>query len=828
MKVDWEETLSNGELCAYCGYAEQALCSSMVIGQTKAEAEWFIKNFVVKSPPPSEKIRSVPLPYLPLTNSKDAHGITGPHVHEVCARLMLKARIEKAQQTMRHLKRRAIKAAVWFSGFYIEPLGVDRAHRVYYRFPGDKSWVYVCCASEEDFNPNNHITFSLTDWVAYDASEVPQLLKWLNPQGIRERKLTQALIEAFPEKAVENESSSSTEQLPQRVVEGIISSLGDDDGGNTLLQNYQNKDEIELNNTEMQQQVCGGGGEEQQFDVFGHHGAAPAPALPKRPEKGNVIHLCEKTDSVLPPTELVVIHCEVPENEAVMMSDTDAAVEILEDQHYCVKIINDCGNQIQLPQSSMVWFDVLFNGHPIIHKELECPNGDDPNHYYFDAVRFKCTGTFKLNFTLLPGPNSTPESAKELLALKVPVASTVVQVTKHYSKTGGSAGLNRLRAIKYLRRSSHSCLYGLDFERDKLDDVTFDVSEFEVLRLGVKVVAAAMPDGALSEVSHDTFMGGFWSPSIREAWITHVRKANRCQHLMEALLLLESCVTMNWLQPWYKKIIRLMPGVDSLLRLSTPSAVALRLCLLDKALLYDKRPLPPTFAPWIPRGTRSAAASGTTTTTTTSLEKKSQQQQQQQQRKPFVRNTRTSRAANEDGWELFHASNEDEFEDSDSDTSDDNERRSRSKEEVNRKMPAVKYQEIEGIDNDGYLKNEDSESWSSNNGSEEEEEYVDDDFNIPKKRKSKKVTYNKLDDDYESSDENDYESSDAYSVSNAESDVEEEEEEDSDGQDSEEEFENHGWSCPTCTFLNQNSVTRCTVCNALQPRKASMNRKKKK
>ncbi len=818
MKVDWEETLSNGELCAYCGHAEQALCSSMVVGQTKAEAEWFITNFVVKLSPPSENIHSVPLPYLPLINSKDAHGITGPHVHEVCARLMLKARIEKAQQTMRHLKRRAIKAAVWFSGFYIEPLGVDRAHRVYYRFSGDKSWVYVCCASEEDFNQNNnHITFSLTDWVAYDASEVPRLLKWLNPQGICERKLTQALIEAFPEKAMENESSSSTEQLPQRVVEGSISSVGDDDGGSILLQNYQNEDEeIELNNTEMQQQVCGGGGkEQQQADVIGHHGAAPAPALPKRPEKGNVIYLCEKTGSVLPPTEIVVIHCEVPENEAVMMSDTDGAVEILEDQHYCVKIINDCGNQIQLPQSSMVCFDVLLNGHPIVHKELECPNGDDPYHYYFDAVRFKCMGTFKLNFFLVPGPNITPESAKELLALKVPVASTIVQVTKHYLKTGGAAALKRLRAIKYLRRSSHSCLYGLDFECDKLDGVTFDISEFEVLRLGVKVVATAMPDCALSEVSHDTFMGGFWSPSIREAWITHVRKANRCQHLMEALLLLESCITINWLQPWYKKIIRFMPGVDSLLRLSTPSAVALRLCLLDKALLYDKRPLPPTFAPRIPRGTRSAAASGTTTTTT--LEKKSQQQQQPQ-RKLFVRNTRTSRAANEDGWELFRASDEDEFEDSDSDTSDDN-GRSRSK-EVNQKMPAAKYKEIKGIGNDGYSKNEDSESFSSNNGSEEE--YMDGDFDIPKKSQSKKRTYNKLD-DYESSDENDYESSDAYSVSNTESDVEE----DSDEQDSEDEFENRGCSCPTCTFLNQNSVTRCTVCNALQPRKTSMNRKKR-
>ncbi len=811
--------LSNGELCAYCGRAEHALCSSMVVGQTKAEAEWFIKNFMVKSSPAN--IRSLPLPYLPLINSKDARGITGPHVHEVCARLMLKARIEKAQQTMRHLKRRAIKAAVWFSGFYIEPLGVDRAHRVYYRFPGDTSWVYVYCASKEDFNPSSHHnTSSLADCVAYDASEVPGLLKWLNPQGTCERKLTQALVEAFPEKAVENESS--TEQLPQRVLEGSISTVGDDDGGSILIQNDQNEDkEIEADSTEMQQEVCDG---HDQQHVIGHVG--PAPAVPKRPEKeGNVIHLCEKRGSVLPPTEMEVIHCEVPE---VMVDVTDAAVEILEDQQYCIKVVNNCGNQIQLPQSCVVCFEVLFNGHAIIHKELERPNGDDLYHYYFDAVYFKSAGTFKLNFFLLPGPNSTPESAKEVFALNVSQSSTIVQVTKHYSKTGGAAALKRLRAVKYLRRNSHSsCLDGLDFECDNVEDVTFDMPEFEVLRLGLKMVATAMPNGALSEVSRDTLMGGFWSPSIREAWITHMKNAYRCQHLMEALLLLESCVTVNWLQPWYKKIIRLMPGVGSLLRLSTPSAVGLRLFLLDKALLYDKRPLPSTFAPRIPRSTRSSAASGTTTTST-SIEKKSQEQYQ---RKPFVRNTRTSQAANEDGWELFRASDEEEFEDSDSDHDDDTGSRLKGK-EVNRKMSvSAKYKEIQGIDDDddGYSKSEYSESHStSNNGSEEDEEYVEYGFNTRKKRKSKKMTYNnKLDDDYESSDENDYESSDVYSVSNAESDLEEDsaKQEDIEG---EEEDENGGWTCSTCTFLNENNVARCTVCNSRQCRKASMNRNKKK
>ncbi len=49
--MNWEETLSRGELCDYCGHAEQSLCSSMVVGQTKAEAELFIENVLAKAPP---------------------------------------------------------------------------------------------------------------------------------------------------------------------------------------------------------------------------------------------------------------------------------------------------------------------------------------------------------------------------------------------------------------------------------------------------------------------------------------------------------------------------------------------------------------------------------------------------------------------------------------------------------------------------------------------------------------------------------------------------------------------------------------------------------
>ncbi len=818
----------------------------MVVGQTKSEAEWFIEKFLVKTP--TAEIPSVPVPYLPLVGTKDARGITGPHVHEVCARLMLRARIEKAQQTLRDLKRRAIKTAIWLSGFCIEPLGVDRAHRVYFCFPGDTSWIYVFCACTKDFNQNtnNTTTLPLTDFVAYATSEVPQLLKWLNPRGICERKLVQALIEAFPEEAVESEIN---EPIPpqQRAEDSIsFSSVGDDD--TILLQNHQNKDEEELELSTTQQVYVGG--EQSEVDDDRHNGAAAA-ALPNGRHEGNVIILCEKPGSVLPPTE-IVINCDLAENEGGVVDET-GVVEILEDQHYCVAVLDGCGKQIHLPQPSVVCFDVLFNGHLVAHKELEHPNGDD-NNYYFDAVSFKCIGTFSLNFSLLPEPTISGESAEELLALGVPVASCVVKVIKRYSKTGGAAALKRLRAAKHLQKNSRSasCIDGLDFERGELDDLPFDVSEFEVLRLGIKVVAAALPDGALSEISHDSFLGGFWSPSVREAWISHVREAERCQHIMEALLLLESCVAVSWLQPWYKNIVRIMPGIDSLLRLSTPSAVALRLCLLDQALIYDKQPTPPTFVPRIPRATRNTSASSKTAP---SLEKQSSQQQRQQRKQPFVRNTRTSRAANDEGWDVLCAREEDEFEVENSDTSFDGMMSSSGEASAAAvdKRKSARYEENEDID---YSENNESinESISSSesgphNGGSEEEEYVDDvrkyDAAAATRQRNRsrrvKVSYGgSLTNGYESenysgaSDETSDDAYSAYSVSSAESDVDEEDD-DSDGEgssDEEEEFDDSAqWPCPTCTFMNENEVTRCTICNALQPRKTkttSSNHRKKK
>lgn len=60
------------------------------------------------------------------------------------------------------------------------------------------------------------------------------------------------------------------------------------------------------------------------------------------------------------------------------------------------------------------------------------------------------------------------------------------------------------------------------------------------------------------------------------------------QDLMEALLLMESCLDPKWFKPWYRPAQHKMQSTSHLLRLSTPAAVALHLFALDRAILYDK------------------------------------------------------------------------------------------------------------------------------------------------------------------------------------------------------------------------------------------------
>lgn len=82
-----------------------------------------------------------------------------------------------------------------------------------------------------------------------------------------------------------------------------------------------------------------------------------------------------------------------------------------------------------------------------------------------------------------------------------------------------------------------------------------------------------------------------WARKVFYSYNVSVMSPSRVattQELMEALLLLESCLDPKWLKPWYRPAQQKMQSTSYLLRLSTPAAVGLHLFALDRAILYDK------------------------------------------------------------------------------------------------------------------------------------------------------------------------------------------------------------------------------------------------
>lgn len=150
--------------CSYCGLTDLALCSPIVVGQSKSEHDQWVDicssvPYIPNSDPSSsattinvnffyqgKKIGPPKLayPFFPPKDSQQGKLLVSFHedyndypifVHELCALQMFQARVNRSRHTQRRKRRIIAERAVARCGVNALPLGYDRFGYEYWKFP---------------------------------------------------------------------------------------------------------------------------------------------------------------------------------------------------------------------------------------------------------------------------------------------------------------------------------------------------------------------------------------------------------------------------------------------------------------------------------------------------------------------------------------------------------------------------------------------------------------------------------------------------------------------------------------------------------------------
>jgi hypothetical protein len=864
----------SSSLCEYCGRSEEALCSRLVVGQTRGETEAYLTMHAKES--------VIPLPYFPPVDSEDADGLVGPHVHEVCAQVMLKARAEMSQHGLRQLREKAVYEAIRLGGCRIDPLGSDRAQRLYYLFPEDPGRIYVCppplTPGQRMSEPSPKLAAAsavppvdgsvLPEWSVYeDTEDMRRLVGWLHPEGRREGQLRRALTEAFPDLHAqggrEDQMEEAGEGKPPAEKEQIQSEspLAPKSRARAASESSDDFDDEEDEEDD-------GAGEGQPHDSDGEWNARRPHKKQRKVSRPSAARSSSRKSKSADPDEVRELaaaeeasfdphgECSLqlvpmptttipPEEAAVEFEDDDAleadmsedgALQFNARQFYAVALVDSEGQRLRLPASlpHRVCFDILLGDGKIAHEELDqCWRSSDvadaPSDmlYFFCSIRFKKVGKFQLRFYLQPSEEASPEALQRIEALKVPPLVYTISVTATFSRTGAAAALAKLEGAQRLeqqrsssggrsRQGTAATATGVGFSLDVELNLPFEVDEFVALKQGLVAVASVLPSGALKEPEfgelHAAGPDGWqWTPLLSSSWVNYVGCAKTCQELAEALLLLEACINPKWLKPWYKQILNSFPATPYLLRLSTPSATALRLYLLDRALLYDKvqpRPIPEVQDVVIGRRRTRHAPSRYAEEEESEVERTVSRSGRQ---------TRTSRAAygltgreaprrSRSSRRNYNSYEEDSFmdeeEEEEASGSDDAARESG---EGSALKPAARGRTQKRASTSG---GEDEFEDGRSEGEDDEEEPA-----APKpKRVAKKKSPRVEEEEEMYMDEEDEEAEDEEAADD-DDDVYGEE----DAAEDEQEEEEDGWSCNQCTMVNAWDNKRCEACRSFRP-----------
>jgi hypothetical protein len=104
---------------------------------------------------------------------------------------------------------------------------------------------------------------------------------------------------------------------------------------------------------------------------------------------------------------------------------------------------------------------------------------------------------------------------------------------------------------------------------------------FGAMKAALLAVEAALP---LGSVDHSE--SGLWAPDFAQKWRQIVKKARGPGTLMRCVILLEDTITEEWLKEDIGHLRSCLPNRWRSIDEASPSALAVRIILLDRAILY--------------------------------------------------------------------------------------------------------------------------------------------------------------------------------------------------------------------------------------------------
>ena len=553
--------------------------------------------------------------------------------HQICALEMYRARASKYKNLLRRKRRRVVSLVLSMAGISVRPLGQDDKNRIYWKFPSSQA-LFICStmgsageAQKLAFHElvqsqrNQHSTtlatpsvpfvYKMPEWkIITEPTQILALSNALGP-STEEQALRRNLVDTFTRRNGIYKNISAKKNTAS--IEGIIK--------NTTAE------EQALSATDMQVDS---------IDLIEEMKTKEHPGN----DSMNVVSFKDTRDQT--PVELVLldgksmsIEQEVviaeesafqdqPVNELGEEPDFGSEFMVFGKKFYGVVLLNAAGRKLKLPNGSVtVTCQVHLSGvsRPLASTPLTDAWSDGA--YYFSTAVFLRSGEYIISF-VVEGTN-----AVNISPLIYPVT-----VTSRATKSGPSEALIRLNAWTWLLQADRRILVPR-IKRSilQMKIQRSHINEFEYVRAALLAVFAALPMGCLPPIivedrkssnnkktaaalaaeiemrGEDITEAAGWTEELEALWYDVVTGATVPLQLMEAVLLLESCITKSkWYSDLGQRLMSTLPAPHAALRCVTLPTVALRIFSLDRALCYDK-------VMDDPRSRRSGMATETSTRT---------------------------------------------------------------------------------------------------------------------------------------------------------------------------------------------------------------------